>query len=253
MSSFASKTHSKLSQFRSSRAAALENYSSQFQKFSSTAMKEFNTYDNVYHWSHSQAKKFLALTKDCPHTSLAVAHDLRQVYASSASVYGNHHPSVNPLSLYAVSKLQVDYWVLENLNRFSLVQGFRYFNVYGENEGKKGDQASPLYRFNKQAQEHGYIKIFKGSEDFVRDFIWVEDVVDIVLNNSLGSGIFDLGTGISVSFMDIAVEIGKKYQADIIEIDFPNELKSQYQFDTHCVNNWKQHQFMTVNQYISRL
>lgn len=85
MSSFASKTHSKLSQFRSSRAAALENYSSQFQKFSSTAMKEFNTYDNVYHWSHSQAKKFLALMKDCPHNSLAVAHDLRQVYASSAA------------------------------------------------------------------------------------------------------------------------------------------------------------------------
>jgi ADP-L-glycero-D-manno-heptose 6-epimerase len=174
-------------------------------------------------------------------------------YASSASVYGNHHPSVNPLSLYAVSKLQVDYWVLENLDRFSLVQGFRYFNVYGENEGKKGDQASPLYRFNKQAQEHGYVKIFKGSEDFVRDFIWVEDVVDIVLNNSLGSGIFDLGTGISVSFMDIATRIGEKYKADIIEIDFPNELKSQYQFDTHCVNHWKQHQFMTVNQYISRL
>jgi ADP-L-glycero-D-manno-heptose 6-epimerase len=50
-------------------------------------------------------------------------------YASSASVYGNYHPSVNPLSLYAVSKLQVDYWVLENMNRFSFFKGFRYLNV----------------------------------------------------------------------------------------------------------------------------
>jgi hypothetical protein len=82
MSSFASKTHSKLSQFRSSRAAALENYSGQFQKFSSVALKQFSTYDNVYHWANSQAKKFLALNPTCPHNALAVAHDLRQVYAS---------------------------------------------------------------------------------------------------------------------------------------------------------------------------
>ena len=82
MSSFASKTHSKLSQFRSSRAAAVENYSGQFQNFSSAALKQFSTYDNVYHWANSQAKKFLALNPTCPHTALAVAHDLRQVYAS---------------------------------------------------------------------------------------------------------------------------------------------------------------------------
>jgi hypothetical protein len=82
MPSFASKTHSKLSQFRSSRAAAVENYSGQFQKFSSTALKEVGTYENVYHWANSQAKKFLALNPSCPHNNLAVAHDLRQAYAS---------------------------------------------------------------------------------------------------------------------------------------------------------------------------
>ena len=82
MSSFASKTHSKLSQFRSSRAAALENYSGQFQKFSTAALKQFDTYDNVYHWANSQAKKFLALNPTCPHNALAVAHDLREVYSS---------------------------------------------------------------------------------------------------------------------------------------------------------------------------
>jgi hypothetical protein len=82
MSSFASKTHSKLSQFRSSRAAALETYPAQFQKFSSAALKEVGTYDNVYHWANSQAKKFLELNPSCPHNNLAVAHDLRQAYSS---------------------------------------------------------------------------------------------------------------------------------------------------------------------------
>ena len=174
-------------------------------------------------------------------------------YASSASVYGNHHPSVNPLSFYAISKLQVDYWVLENLRRFSSVQGFRYFNVYGENEGLKGDQASPIFRFNKQAKDDGYIKVFKGSKDFVRDFIWVEDVVDLVLANDRGSGIFDLGTGNSVSFLDIAKMFAQKHDAKIVEVDFPAELKSQYQFNTNCLDTWNPHQFMKLSEFISKL
>jgi ADP-L-glycero-D-manno-heptose 6-epimerase len=174
-------------------------------------------------------------------------------YASSASVYGNHHPSVNPLSFYAISKLQVDYWVTDNLSRFSSVQGFRYFNVYGENEGLKGNQASPIFRFNEQAKADGVVKVFTGSGSFVRDFIWVEDVVDVVLDNNLDSGIHDLGTGTSVSFLDIANEFARKYSAKILEIDFPDHLKSQYQFNTHCINAWVPHKFMTVNHFISQL
>lgn len=88
MSSFASKTHSKVSQFRSSRSSAIENYPAQFQTFSSAALREFGTYDNVYHWANSQAKKFLTLYPSCPHNNLAVAHDLRQVY------YSRPQPSV---------------------------------------------------------------------------------------------------------------------------------------------------------------
>lgn len=78
--SFASKTHSKLSQFRSSRSAAAQNYPEQFQMFSSGAVAEFDldTYCNIFHWANSQAKKFLALHPDCPYQAQAVAHDLRQ-------------------------------------------------------------------------------------------------------------------------------------------------------------------------------
>jgi len=79
--SFASKTHTKVSQFRSSRAAAAEKYPEQFQAFSSGALAEFDLdrYCNIYHWANSQAKKFLTLNPDCPYHSMAVAHDLRQV------------------------------------------------------------------------------------------------------------------------------------------------------------------------------
>lgn len=78
--SFASKTHSKVSQFRSSRSAAVQNYPEQFQMFSSGAVAEFSfdRYCNIYHWANSQAKKFLTLHPDCPYQAQAVAHDLRQ-------------------------------------------------------------------------------------------------------------------------------------------------------------------------------
>ena len=50
------------------------------------------------------------------------------------------------------------------MDRFEQVQGFRYFNVYGEGEEHKGDQASPISKFTKQARENDIIKIFEDSE-----------------------------------------------------------------------------------------
>ena len=92
-------------------------------------------------------------------------------YASSASVYGNLQGVFNPLNYYAISKLQIDYWVQDNIDEFSLIQGFRYFNVYGNGEGDKGDQASPVSKFTKQVKETGKLKLFEGSDNFYRDFV----------------------------------------------------------------------------------
>ena len=49
----------------------------------------------------------------------AIEYQIPVKYASSASVYGtssNHE--MNPLNYYAISKLQVDYWVLDNIDKF---------------------------------------------------------------------------------------------------------------------------------------
>ena len=107
-------------------------------------------------------------------------------YASSRSVYGNQKKNrkiINPLNQYAISKLIIDYYVLDHIDKFKHIQGFRYFNVYGTGEDHKGDQLSPVSKFTKQIRETGKLKLFEGSEKFYRDFVCVNDIVNIVMNN----------------------------------------------------------------------
>lgn len=174
-------------------------------------------------------------------------------YASSASVYGNSSDgTINPLNFYAISKVQLDYWVQEHMDKFSKIQGFRFFNVYGDGEESKGDQRSPISKFTEQAKTTGKIKIFEGSEDMFRDFVCVDDVVDIVSNNKAESGIYDLGSNIQYSFRDIAEIIAEKYGAEIEEIPFPKHLEGKYQYDTRTNFNWFNYDFTTVQEYVNR-
>jgi ADP-L-glycero-D-manno-heptose 6-epimerase len=180
----------------------------------------------------------------------AIKYSIPIKYASSASVYGNEK-KFNPLNQYALSKLQVDYWVEDHIDLFSHIQGFRYFNVYGQGEDAKGDQASPVSKFIKQINETGRLKLFKGSENFFRDFIYVGDVVDIVLNNKNDSGIFDLGTSLPVSFQHVAECVSSKYGGSIEIIDFPNHLYNKYQFMTRAKEEWPSHKFISVKEYLT--
>ena len=159
-------------------------------------------------------------------------------YASSASVYGNLQGVFNPLNYYAISKLQIDYWVQDNIDEFSLIQGFRYFNVYGDGEGDKGDQASPVSKFTKQVKETGKLKLFEGSDNFYRDFVCVDDIVHLVLNNRKRSGIYDLGTSNPVSFQHVAECVAKKYNGEIEYVPFPDHLKGKYQDYTRARGEW---------------
>lgn len=180
----------------------------------------------------------------------AIQYQIPIKYASSASVYGNAPGDINPLNQYAISKLQIDYYVLDNLDKFSLVQGFRYFNVYGDGEDNKGDQASPVSKFSKQIKETGKLKLFEGSDKFLRDFVCVDDIVNIVLNNSKPSGIYDLGTSNPVSFQHVAECVAKKYNGDIEYVSFPDHLKGKYQDYTCAKQEWEDYKFLTVSEYL---
>jgi ADP-L-glycero-D-manno-heptose 6-epimerase len=162
-------------------------------------------------------------------------HGVSFQFASSASVYGlgtnfKEDAAPQPMSPYAWTKLLCERYLMNRELRVP-VQAFRYFNVYGPHEDHKGDQASPYHKFTQQAKASGVIKIFEGSENFLRDFVPVEKIVDVHIK-TLGlpkTGIWNIGTGKPKSFKQVAEEVAEQYNARIEYIPMPDNVKGQYQ------------------------
>jgi ADP-L-glycero-D-manno-heptose 6-epimerase len=77
------------------------------------------------------------------------------------------------------------------------------------------------------------MRLFTGSEGFKRDFVHVDDIVDVNLfffRHPELSGIFNCGTGVPVSFAELAELLRRRFVAAEIErIPFPSELRGRYQ------------------------
>jgi ADP-L-glycero-D-manno-heptose 6-epimerase len=167
------------------------------------------------------------------------------VYASSASVYGSARECAEipehegPLNVYAYSKLLFDNYVRRLLPQISsTVVGLRYFNVYGPREAHKGRMASMVWQIYHQIEQTGVARLFEGTDGYAageqrRDFVFVGDAIDVNLFFALGpekQGIFNVGTGASRSFNDIAhVVIALLGKGEIKYIPFPESLKGKYQ------------------------
>jgi ADP-L-glycero-D-manno-heptose 6-epimerase len=187
------------------------------------------------------------------------------IYASSASVYGagrvfsesREHEA--PLNVYGYSKFLFDQVVRKRLpDAASQVAGFRYFNVYGPREAHKGRMASVAFHFFNQYRATGKVKLFEGSGGYgpgeqVRDFVSVEDVVAVnlfFLDHPEISGVFNVGTGRSATFNDVAratinavrrargereMTLAELKAAGAIEyVAFPAQLVGKYQSYTQA-------------------
>ena len=172
------------------------------------------------------------------------------LYASSASVYGGgsvfseQREHEEPLNMYGYSKFLFDQYVRRILPAAkSQIVGFRYFNVYGPREQHKGSMSSVAFHANTQVEESGVVKLFEGCDGYGdgeqrRDFVYVGDTVDVNLwfmEHPDKSGIFNLGTGRSQPFKDVANAVIDWHGKGRIEyIPFPEHLKGRYQSFTEA-------------------
>ncbi|MCK5727202.1 MAG: ADP-glyceromanno-heptose 6-epimerase [Thiotrichaceae bacterium] len=177
-------------------------------------------------------------------------HRVQYLYASSASVYGSgltfteDRQYERPINMYAYSKFQFDQYVRNFMPKaLTQIVGFRYFNVYGPREQHKGTMSSTAFHFHNQLTENGIARLFAGIDGYDngeqrRDFVYIDDVVDVNLwfmDNPRKSGIFNLGTGCSQSFNDMANAVVKWHGKGEIEyIPFPDHLKGAYQSFTEA-------------------
>jgi ADP-L-glycero-D-manno-heptose 6-epimerase len=179
------------------------------------------------------------------------ANEVPLIYASSAAVYGaskvfkeDDRAAERPLNVYGYSKLLFDQYVRRHARRArAQVAGLRYFNVYGPGEAHKGSMASVAFHLQRQVAEHGEARLFEGSGGYAageqrRDFVYVGDVASVnlwLLEHPDVSGIFNVGTGASASFNDVArAIIAGMHKGAIRYIPFPPELAASYQSFTQA-------------------
>ncbi|EQB35634.1 ADP-L-glycero-D-manno-heptose-6-epimerase [Sulfurimonas hongkongensis] len=173
---------------------------------------------------------------------LAIRHGANMIYASSAATYGNaKSPQIvgreAPNNVYGFSKLSMDNLSREYIKESDIsIVGLRYFNVYGRGEYFKNTTASMVLQFGHQILAGKNPKLFEGSDKILRDFIYIEDVIqaNIKAMQTKKSGIYNVGTGVPRSFQDIVDilqhELGTNLKCEYI----PNPFVGSYQFHTEA-------------------
>ncbi len=186
---------------------------------------------------------------------------VRLLYASSAATYGDGSAGfdddpgpaalarLRPLNLYGWTKHAFDLQVARMLEageaRPPQWAGLKFFNVYGPNEYHKGHMISVVKVKHDEVAAGGAVRLFRSDRPGLadgaqaRDFIWVGDVVDIVLwlLDSPGvNGLFNVGTGRARTYLDLAHAVcdaaGRERRVSFVEMPAP--LRGQYQSFTEA-------------------
>lgn len=141
-------------------------------------------------------------------------------YASSAATYGNtnlfsdNHELLGilePNNAYAMSKHMFDILLTTHLKEaLGFACGMKFFNVYGPGEMHKGEMASIIGRVLNSEDPFEFYHV----DGWERDFIYIDDVVNIILflMHADARGIYNVGSGESSSWLDVynAIKRGRK-------------------------------------------
>src|SRR5690349_4466970 len=181
------------------------------------------------------------------------------IYASSAATYGDGAQgfadgsslaalkALRPMNLYGWSKHLFDMAVVRRVERREKLPpqwaGLKFFNVFGPNEYHKGTMMSVLARRFDDVRAGRKVQLFKSHREGIadgdqrRDFIYVDDVVRVVLwllATPQVCGLFNIGTGTARSFKDLmlAAYAALGTEPNIDYVDMPEAIRDTYQYFT---------------------
>jgi len=161
------------------------------------------------------------------------------VYASSAAVYGNlSSPQTvgkeSPENIYGYSKYSMEKIAFQynKDNPEMTIVGLRFFNVYGPGEFYKAKTASMVIQLGHQILSGMAPRLFKGSKKIMRDFIFIDDVIQANIKACMTSisGVYNVGTGKPRSFQDIADILQQELGTNLGTEYFPNPYDGYQMF-----------------------
>jgi ADP-L-glycero-D-manno-heptose 6-epimerase len=164
------------------------------------------------------------------------------VYASSAATYGNlvspqTEGKESPENPYGFSKYVMDQIAARysKENPDLTVVGLRFFNVYGPREYYKGKTSSMVIQLGHQILKGKAPRLFNNSDSIFRDFIYIDDVLQsiILACKPKQNGVYNVGTGVSRSFQDIANILQDELKTDLGTEYFVNPYDG-YQMHTQA-------------------
>jgi UDP-glucose 4-epimerase len=168
------------------------------------------TFDYLFHFgAPSSQVQFKRMPSYCIQTTLtgfmnaataAKRHGIRLVYPSTGLL------SMGEANEYARCKaLCEDYARGKNMDAI----GLRIFATYGPGEGHKRDYASVPYLFARDVVAGNNPVVF-GDGEQVRDFIYIDDVVNavLILAEECADPVIDIGSGEQTSFNKICELLG---------------------------------------------
>ena len=144
--------------------------------------------------------------------------EVKIVFAGTRGEYGSSvrlpvaedHPT-NPKGIYAVTNLTAEKMVLvyQDVHKIS-GSCLRITNTYGPRHQMAHDEYGVLNWFIRKAIDDEVIPVF-GDGRILRDFLYVDDLVDCFLEVALCEAadgeVFNVGTGLPISFIDLAKKI----------------------------------------------
>ncbi len=168
----------------------------------------------------------------------------RFIYSSSMSVYGDVDASVtmvseghdcNPVSYYGCNKLASEK-MISVFTKHSRIKPtiLRFFNVYGPGQNMKNMKQGMLSIYMSYLLNDVPVTV-KGSLDRFRDFIYIDDLLDVVINcdESIETcyETFNLGTGRKTTIFELLRALLNVFGKDdfdkwvVVEGNTPGDVK----------------------------
>jgi len=163
---------------------------------------------------------------------------IKLIFPSSATVYteGNSY-SFTKLALEDIAKAYgISHLVL------------RIGAGYGPGEEHKKDYSSVIYKWAKEMMR-GESPLIYGDGTQTRDFVYVDDVVDVIMDSLEVDGLLDIATGINTPFNRIVQLLNLELSTNIEPVYV--EKPKKYFKDTICPHPIKD--FITIEQGVKKL